>query len=339
MDVPLISIIIPVYNGEKTIGRAINSILSQNSLDFELLLINDGSHDNSLQLMEKFKERDSRIRVFDIINSGVSFARNHGINHAKGKYITFLDADDYYVEKSLEKILSVIDDGTQLMIFGYNVEYDNKFSRSTLPFGESLQFSDKKDFREYAVSLIRNEMINAPWNKIYLTSYLKEKQILFPPELNIGEDLKFNLAVIRDVNYVKIFNEALVNYTVKKGEGLVSRFRSNRFELRYSLLMELKELLMYWGILQNNQAMIDRFLIRDIMAYFMDFYKSNCKFSYSEKLELIEEILSRKDIKEILLKSHYDDLTTKLLELILRTNNCRFILLSAKILNIKRALR
>ncbi|MEH7254168.1 glycosyltransferase family 2 protein, partial [Neobacillus niacini] len=254
MDVPLISIIIPVYNAEKTIGRAINSILSQTSLDFELLLINDGSKDNSLQVMEKFKNRDSRIRVFNITNSGVSFARNHGIKHAKGKYTTFLDADDYYVEKGLEKILSEIDDGTQLIIFSYNVEYDNKLSPSALPYSKSLQFSNKKDFREYAVSLIRNEMINAPWNKIYLTSYLKEKQILFPPDLDIGEDLKFNLAVIRDVKYVKIFNEALVNYTVKRGEGLVSRFRPNRFELRFSLLMELKELLMYWGILQNNQA-------------------------------------------------------------------------------------
>nr|WP_263325068.1 glycosyltransferase family 2 protein [Neobacillus sp. Marseille-Q6967] len=339
MGVPLISIIIPVFNAEKTIGRAINSILCQNSLDFELLLINDGSHDNSLQIMGNFKERDSRIQVFNIANSGVSFARNYGIKHAQGKYITFLDADDYYVEKAIEKIQSELNEETQLVIFGYNVEYENKFSRSTRPFGQSLQFSNKKDFREYSVSLIRNEMINAPWNKIYLTSYLKEKQILFLPELNIGEDLKFNLAVIRDVKYVKIFNEALVNYTVKKGEGLVSRFRPNRFELRYSLLLELKELLTYWGILQKNQAMIDRFLIRDIMAFFMDFYKSNCKFSYSEKLQLIEEILCRKDIKEILSKSNYDDLSTKLLELILRTNNCRFILLSAKILNIKRALR
>ncbi|MEH7255804.1 hypothetical protein V7111_27225, partial [Neobacillus niacini] len=73
--------------------------------------------------------------------------------------------------------------------------------------------------------------------------------------------------------------------------------------------------------------------------FFMDFYKSNCRFSYSEKLELIEEIICRKDIKEVLSKSKHDDISTKLLELILRTNNCRFILLSAKILTIKRALR
>ncbi len=155
MDVPLISIIIPVYNAEKTIGRAIDSILSQTSLDFELLLINDGSSDNSLQVMNSYGSDDSRIRVFDITNSGVSHARNLGMKHAKGKYMTFLDADDYYVEKALENILSDIDDTTQLVIFGCNVEYENKFSYSRLPNDEILQFKSQKIFREYIVSLMQ----------------------------------------------------------------------------------------------------------------------------------------------------------------------------------------
>lgn len=85
MDVPLISTIIPVYNAEKTIGRAIDSILSQTSLDFELLLINDGSSDNSLQVMNSYGSDDSRISVFDITNSGVSHARNLGMKHAIGR--------------------------------------------------------------------------------------------------------------------------------------------------------------------------------------------------------------------------------------------------------------
>ncbi len=182
-------------------------------------------------------------------------------------------------------------------------------------------------------------MINVPWNKIYLTSYLKENDILFPPQLNIGEDLKFNLAVIRDIQYVKVLNKALVNYTVKKGEGLVSQFRPNRLELRYSLLNDIKELLTYWGIILEHQTMIDRMLIRDIMAYFMDFFKKHCQYSYEKKLKIINEVIGRKEIKETITKSHYSDLSTKVIKGILKTNNDRFILLSAKILNIKRVLR
>lgn len=339
MDRPLISIIIPVYNAEKTIGRAINSILTQTSLNFELLLINDGSIDDSLSVMKEFVNKDSRVKVFSKINSGVSNSRNYGIQHAMGKYITFLDADDYYVDKGLEMIMSEINDKTQLAIFGYNLEYENKSSNCIPSIDQCQTFSEEENFRESAVALIENEIINAPWNKVYLSSYLKSQNILFTPDLEIGEDLKFNLSVIKDVKHVKIFNNALVNYTVKKGEGLVSKFRYNRFELRYALLIELKELLTYWGKILENQAMIDRMLIRDIMAYFMDFYKSNCSFSNDKKLELINELISRKEIKEIIAKRHDYDLLTNGLQLILRTNNCRFILLSARLLNLKRVMR
>lgn len=339
MDSPLISIIIPVFNAEKTIGRAVNSIINHTSLDYELLMINDGSMDNSLQKMKEFEGANSRIKIINIKNSGVSQARNLGIKRAKGKYITFLDADDYYTVNALEQIVSYLNGKTELVVFGYSVEYDNKYSTPRFPSNEDLLFTDKKGFRRFAVSLIRNEIINAPWNKIYLASYLKENKIFFPPDLNIGEDLKFNLLVIRDTKSVKIVNKALVNYSVKKGEGLVSRFRADRFEVRYKLHTELKELLVYWKIFEENQTMIERMLIRDIMAFFMDFYKKNCEFSYMEKLQVIQDIISRKEILEILTKNDVQDFSTKVIELILRTYNCRLILLAAKILNIKRVLR
>ena len=85
--------------------------------------------------------------------------------------------------------------------------------------------------------------------------------------------------------------------------------------------------------------MIDRMLVRDIMAFFMDFYKKNCPLSYDEKLKLISVILMRKEIKEIINKSTYNDFSTRLIEKVLKTNNSRFILLFAKIINIKRVLR
>ncbi|OLS38442.1 glycosyltransferase family A protein [Bacillus sp. MRMR6] len=339
MELPLISIIIPVYNAEKTIKRAIRSIRKQSVQNFELLLVNDGSSDNSLEIMRYFEERDTRIRVYDIPNSGVSGARNVGIEHVRGKYTTFLDADDYYVENALESVISCMNDQTELIIFGYNIEYENSASKCILPSNKDLQFFRKKAFRNYAVSLIENEMINAPWNKIYLTSYLKTNEILFAPELDIGEDLKFNLSFVRDVQYVNILSKSLVNYSQKKGEGLVSRFRPNRFELRFALLEEIKELLSYWENLLENQVMIDRLLIKDIMAFFMDFYKKNCDYSYDEKLHIINEVLQKKDIRDVLVRNEFEDITTKLLERILKTYNSKFILFAAKILNLKRVLR
>ncbi|WP_056469416.1 glycosyltransferase family 2 protein [Bacillus sp. FJAT-25509] len=339
MKPPLLTIIVPVYNAEKTIVRAINSIIKQSFKDFELILINDGSKDNSLQRMNEIAISDSRITVYDIPNSGASNARNYGLEHAKGKYTTFLDADDYYIENAFDEILRVLDEKTQLIIFGYNVESDQKISSNRTTNKESLQFSNKKQFRSYVVTLIQNELINAPWNKVYLTSYLKENKILFDPNLNIGEDLKFNLSVIRDIKYVTIINKALINYCVKKGEGLVSRFRINRFDIRYNIINEIKELLTYWEIYSEHKPMVDQMLIRDTMGYFMDFYKTSCKLSYSEKLERINEVINRNEIKEIVVKNEIKDFATNLIKLILRTNNSMFILFSAKIFNTRRAMR
>lgn len=339
MGTPLLSIVIPVYNAEETISRAIGSILSQDFKDFEIIVVNDGSTDRSLEFCETIARNEPRIRLFSIENSGVSNARNVGIEQAQGKYITFLDADDYYVERALKQIAANLSPTTELIIFGYNVDFENKYINCSLPSEQVITFHDPYRFREYAVSLIRNEMINAPWNKVYLTSYLKENEIKFPADLNIGEDLKFNLTVIRDIQNVKILNQAFVNYCVKKGEGLVSRFRLNRFEVRYALLLEIRNLLSYWGILKENQAMIDRFLIRDIMAYFMDFYKRNCYLTYKKKLQIIKDLLCRDHIKETLNNCQLEDFSTRMIELILKTNNARFILFTAKILNIKRVVR
>ena len=95
-----VSIIVPVYNAEKAIGKCIESILSQEFTDFELLLINDGSKDNSGAVLDEYAAKDSRIRVIHKTNSGVSATRNLGLKEAKGDYIQFLDADDWMTSDS-----------------------------------------------------------------------------------------------------------------------------------------------------------------------------------------------------------------------------------------------
>ncbi|NMD70863.1 glycosyltransferase family 2 protein [Bacillus sp. DNRA2] len=339
MELPLLSIIIPVYNAEKTIGRAILSVIEQTEVDFELLLVNDGSTDNSLAVMTQFAEMNPRIKLFSRPNEGVSGARNFGIEQAKGKFISFLDADDYYAENGLGSFMKELDDHTQLVIYGYDIVYDTKTIECSPPVKPSLSFTEKESFRDYCLLLIEDEIINAPWNKVYLKSYLLEHQILFPADLDMGEDLKFNLDVLKDVQYVKVIPKPLVNYTVKKGAGLVSKFRANRLELRYMLMMELKKLIFTWGKLDKTEALIDRMLMRDIMAFFMDFYKQNCPYKSAERREIAGVILKQEEIREIIMRHQPDDFITKLLKIILITYNSRLILLSAKILNIGRGFR
>ena len=98
----LISIIVPVYNAEKTLNRCVSSILSQTFQDWELLLIDDGSTDRSGKLCDEYAAKDQRIKVFHKKNGGVSSARNIGLDHAKGQWVTFVDCDDWIVDSALD---------------------------------------------------------------------------------------------------------------------------------------------------------------------------------------------------------------------------------------------
>jgi glycosyltransferase involved in cell wall biosynthesis len=110
----IISVIIPVYNGEKTIQETIESVLNQTYTDFELIIINDGSQDSTLEIISSFK--DSRIKVFSYANAGVSASRNRGISHARGEYISFIDADDLWTPDKLEAQLKALQENPQAAV-------------------------------------------------------------------------------------------------------------------------------------------------------------------------------------------------------------------------------
>ena len=109
MPTPKISVIVPVYNAEKSLCRCIDSILTQTYQDFELLLIDDGSKDSSGAICDSYVAKDSRIKVFHKPNGGVSSARNLGIDNAQGEWLTFVDADDYLSYDAYELIVKKID--------------------------------------------------------------------------------------------------------------------------------------------------------------------------------------------------------------------------------------
>ena len=115
---PVISIIIPVYNVEKWLNKCIDSILSQSYENFEVILVNDGSTDKSKDICDQYSKEDNRVKVFDILNSGQSVARNIGLKEAKGDYILFIDSDDYISDKAIiEKFINILDNNNYDFIY------------------------------------------------------------------------------------------------------------------------------------------------------------------------------------------------------------------------------
>lgn len=232
-----ISIVVPVYNSEKYLEKCIESIMNQTLKDIELILINDGSTDNSRKICDYYKYIDKRIKVLHIKNNGVSNARNVGISYANGKYIMFADSDDYVHPKWCETLYKVAESKKDdFIVCGYKI-----INQRITPFELKKVLADTKDknlilHKSDFYLLYRNGLLNSPCNKIFKTDILQKNKIRYKKDLSLGEDMIFNLDYLKYCNgNINIINECLYYYVQSKEESLDYKYYSNLLEI-YSLL-------------------------------------------------------------------------------------------------------
>lgn len=177
-----ISIIVPVYNAAATLRECVNSILSQEFKDFELILVDDGSKDSSPQICDEYAEIDHRVKVFHKENGGVSAARNFGLDHAKGEWITFIDADDYI---TLGYFNRVVDYDEDVLIKGYR-----KFDHSGIVAGRKIEELLRiSKFSDFLYQYITDSLLRGPVFKFYRYSLIGDLRFL--TDMKIGEDAWF----------------------------------------------------------------------------------------------------------------------------------------------------
>lgn len=192
-----LSIIVPIYNSEKLLEICLQSVLNQTYTDFEVIMINDGSTDNSKVIAKKFQKIDSRFLYYETKNRGVSSARNFGLSKIKGAYVTFLDADDFLEENHLLFLMENIS-LYDMVISGYKLVGNTIETRVINRL--------KKLNRQSLVHLILqdNSVFSFPWNKIYRSDIIKDNEIRFKTDIHFGEDLVFN------IEYALLSDKALV---------------------------------------------------------------------------------------------------------------------------------
>lgn len=214
----MISIIIPIYNGQKYISKCLESIQKQTYSDLEIILINDGSLDNSGKICDEYATKDSRIKVIHKKNEGASIARNKGIEEAKGEYIGFVDCDDYIENTMYENLLdSIIKNKADMSICNYNNNDKFNLEKEVLTRQELLDFIlDKNMFRGYV------------WNKLYKAEILKEFK--FNKSISLCEDLLFNCEYAIKCDKISIVNKKLYNY-IKRQESAVNTFLERHFSV------------------------------------------------------------------------------------------------------------
>lgn len=194
-----ISIVVPVYNAEKTIVRCVESLRQQIYPYIEIILVNDGSKDKSLEICQHLKEKDNRIIVINKQNGGVSSARNAGIKSASGKYIMFCDSDDWVMKDYCSYMIEHMED-RHLVMCGFEEISDEQVKFVREESTDKVEKILKKDFLKY-----REQGIGSPWNKLFELKIINEYNLTFPEDICLGEDLVFVMRYLKYMNSTIIY--------------------------------------------------------------------------------------------------------------------------------------
>lgn len=217
------SVIIPIYNAEKTLARCLDSILRQPFSDYELLLINDGSGDGSGEISAAYARRYPQIRYFPKENGGVSSARNLGLEQAKGEYILFVDSDDYVSQDYFALLSHTLEsNAVDLLMFGYrnfggvSTEWDAGEFYENAEVGVAEQIS----------SAARKYLFSSLWSKAFKRQIIEQHNIRFANDLAIGEDQAFIFTYAMHIRSIVSIEDHLYNVDVSDGNSLSRKTRS-----------------------------------------------------------------------------------------------------------------
>lgn len=277
-----ISIIIPAFNSEKYIERCIDSVLKQTSNNFEIIIVNDGSTDNTEYIIKEYSQRYSFIKQITQSNRGVSEARNRGLVEAKGEWIIFLDADDLLDYKACELVNKFNNEDIDIIFFDMiNINEESNIENITRDKVKVLEVSNdnKIELIKETIGFNSDEIklkipaLKNVWAKAYRNTFLKENKILFPKGVKNGEDIIFNLKCLKHFN-VGVFVNIPFYYYYYNQDSVSNRYKPDIDEITKMFYSELKL------ALGNSYRLREQIYLSIINNYFLEmnhylFHKSN----------------------------------------------------------------
>ena len=235
IEQPIISVIVPIYNVEQYLPKCIDSIMNQSFTNIEILLVDDGSPDNCGRICDDYALRDSRVRVFHKANGGVSSARNYGIEKAMGKYLTFIDSDDWIESDMLETL------------YGLMIEYKAELSICGLQkedeFGNILFYVDEEDVyvensEETILCLFNKDKYYKyqgwVWNKLYVRELIDKYHIRFNVDIYYSEDRLFNFDYLKYITFAVFTTLPKYHYVIRANSAMANSIVGQAFDDRFS---------------------------------------------------------------------------------------------------------
>lgn len=296
MEQPLVSIIIPAYNVEKYIACCLDSIMQQTYNNIEIIIVNDGSTDHTLEVAQQYQKRDTRITLIDQQNSGVSESRNIALKCAKGDYVLFVDADDWLDMNTVQACIGQTEaEHADVCFFAYQSEFPNRSDIRTL-YPKNLTFTDSdcKDLQRRIIGPINEELCmpqrldsyGTIWAKLYRRELLNG---LFFEDLNkVGsaEDTLFNSFVFLRVKKAIYINRPFYHYRRNNNASVTNRFRPNLLQQWSCLFTEMSKSV---RTAEAEEALLNRIAI-SLFGFDLNVYAAD--IPWKEKIRLISECLS-----------------------------------------------
>lgn len=276
---PKISIIVPIYKVEQYLPKCIESILNQTYTNFELILIDDGSPDNSGKICDVYAKKDNRIIVLHKVNGGVSSARNLGLEKATGAWISFIDSDDW-IEKDayFEIINSIQDKSVDLVIWGIKLVYKNFIKELIVP--KQGFFNKKEDINELLIRCDITDLLEGSCNKLYSSKLINELKLKYDTNISYLEDMYFNLKYLQKTKSIIGLANSYYNYRKDYENVSLSRSYPNNFLsiIKESVDMRRIYFLSYAGLYRNEYNLsLDRKVQNAYISLNLEMYNKDVK--------------------------------------------------------------
>ena len=297
----LVSIIIPVYGVEQYLDRCVRSVVNQSYPHLEIILVDDGSADQCPAICDAWASRDSRIQVIHKENGGAPSARNTAIDLAQGKYVYFLDSDDWAEKTMLQDMYDMAEKyQAQLVVCGFYIDtyYGNRHLSEKI-YVDDRVFTNAQSFREEAYRYYDRNMLYTPWNKLYRLDYIKENGLYFPQTL--WDDFPFNISYIRNVKSVVVSTKAYYHFIRARAESETAAYCANMYEKREEEHGWLLDLYKEWNIdSMPAKEMIARRYIERMIGCVANVTSSKCTLSGREQRKQIRKMLHNPRVDEAL---------------------------------------
>lgn len=222
-----VNLVMPVYNSQDNLRETLSSVLYQTYKKWKLIIVDDGSKDQSGLICDEYARKDPRITVIHTVNGGVSAARNKALSRVTEDYLMFIDSDDQLVDNAIEIAINSIEE-TDLLIFGY----------LTIPSNIEQAVKKTKIFNSYTElgcnykELADNHLLNSPWNKLYKVSIIRNNKLAFDMDMSLGEDLLFNLSYLKVAGKIKVIPNILYYYKNDNSLSLTNRIREDALDIQ-----------------------------------------------------------------------------------------------------------